>query len=70
MGTATITIAAEEIEASANVEMVKFNPRANLADDNLCFFIMYRQITLGKYTPIYKSEIKRKQPANREFQWN
>ena len=37
-----ITISAEEQEATANQEIVKFNPVATLPESNLCFFIMYR----------------------------
>ena len=63
-----ITISAEEQEATANQEIVKFNPVATLPERDLCFFIMYRQITLGQYTPVYKSEIKR--PTGENFNWN
>lgn len=63
-----IVISAEEQEATTNSEIVKFNPVAQLNDSELCFFIIYRMITLGKYTPIYKSEIKR--PETGSFRWN
>lgn len=49
--------------------MVLFSPTATLSSETgLCFFILYRNITLGKYTPIYKSEIKR--PEMGSFRWN
>ena len=48
--------------------MIIFNPVATLNDSNLCFFIIYRNIAPGKYTPIYKSEIKR--PDGGRFKWN
>lgn len=48
--------------------MVLFNPVAKLPESGLCFFIIYRNIALGKYTPIYKSEIKR--PESDNFRWN
>lgn len=54
-----IVITAEEVEATANAEIVMFNPIANMSETSLCFFIIYRNIAPGKYTPIYKSEIKR-----------
>ena len=63
-----ITIAAEEQVATANSEIVIFNPIGTLNENGLCFFIIYRNITLGRYTPIYKSEIKR--PEGGLFRWN
>ena len=45
-----------------------FNPVATLPESNLCFFIIYRNLAPGKYTPIYKSEIKR--PEGGAFKWN
>ena len=46
-----------------------FNPVAQLKDNGgLCFFIIYRQISLGKFTPIFKSEVKRAQSG--QFSWN
>ena len=64
-----ITIQAEEVSATANSEMVIFNPEVKgLKSSSLCFFIIYRNITPGKFTPIYKSEIK--QPSNDAYQWN
>lgn len=56
----TITITAEEKAATQNTRIVMFNPVATLKDNGgLNFFIIYRQVTLGKYTPIFKSEVKR-----------
>ena len=63
-----IVISAEEQEGNTNSEIVKFNPVAQLNDSELCFFIMYKMISLGNYTPIYKSEIKR--PETGSFRWN
>ena len=63
-----IVITAEEIEATANAEIVMFNPIATLSETSLCFFIIYRNIAPGKYTPIYKSEIKR--PEGGGFRFN
>jgi len=63
-----ITITAEEQVATANSEIVMFDPVGTLNDNGLCFFILYRNIALGKYTPIYKSEIKR--PEGGTFKWN
>ena len=63
-----IVISAEEVEATANTEVVVFNPVGTLSDSGLCFFIIYRNIAPGKYTPIYKSEIKR--PEGGGFKWN
>ena len=55
----SITIAAEQMEATSNSEFIIFNPVAELSDSSLCFFIIYRLLSPGKYTPVYKSEIKR-----------
>ena len=63
-----IIISAEEQVATANSEIVMFDPVGTLNDNGLCFFILYRNIALGKYTPIYKSEIKRPEAGN--FKWN
>ena len=63
-----IVISAEEVAATANTEVVIFNPIGNLQDSGLCFFIIYRNIAPGKYTPIYKSEIKRQEGG--AFKWN
>ena len=63
-----IFISGEEQKATDNSEIVIFNPTARLPEDSLCFFIIYRNIALGKYTPIYKSEIKR--PDGAQFKWN
>ena len=55
-----IVIQAEEISATANAEMIIFNPEVKrINSSNLCFFIIYRFISPGKFTPIYKSEIKK-----------
>lgn len=54
-----IIISAEEQSATANTEIVLFKPVATLPESSLCFFIIYRNIAPGKYTPVYKSEIKR-----------
>ena len=56
-----IVISAVEQEATANAEIVIFNPICQLPDSGLCFFIIYRQLSPGKYTPVYKSEIKNQQ---------
>jgi hypothetical protein len=64
-----IVIQAEEISATANSEMIIFNPEIKgLNSSNLCFFIIYRFISPGKFTPIYKSEIKK--PVSGAFTWN
>ena len=63
-----MVISAEEQAATANTEIVMFNPVATLPDSNLCFFIIYRNLAPGKYTPTYKSEIKR--PEGGAFKWN
>jgi len=63
-----IVISAEEQEATANAEIVIFNPVATLSESGVCFFIIYRNIAPGKYNPIYKSEIKR--PEGGHFKWN
>ena len=63
-----IHITAEEVEATANAEMVIFNPAAKFNESGLCFFIIYRNLAPGKYNPIYKSEIKK--PEAGEFKWN
>jgi hypothetical protein len=63
-----IIISAEEQAATANTEIVIFNPVATLSESGVCFFIVYRNIALGKYTPVYKSEIKR--PEGGFFKWN
>jgi len=63
-----IYIHAEEQVATANTEIVIFNPVAALRESGVCFFIVYRNISLGKYTPIYKSEVKR--PEGGFFKWN
>lgn len=63
-----IVISAEEMVATANAEIVIFNPVGTLSESGLSFFIIYRNIASGKYTPIYKSEIKR--PEGGAFKWN
>ena len=63
-----VVISAEEVTATANTEIVIFDPVGTLSDSGLCFFIIYRNIAPGKYTPIYKSEIKR--PEGGAFKWN
>ena len=63
-----IILAAEEIAATANTEIAIFDPQASLPESSLCFFILYRNIAPGKYTPVYKSEIKR--PEGGAFKWN
>lgn len=63
-----IIITAEEVEATANSEIVCFNPVATLSENSLSFFILYRNLAPGKFTPIYKSEIKR--PESGAFRWN
>jgi len=42
-----IVISAEEQEATANMEIVRFNPIGELNDRELCFFIVYRNLALG-----------------------
>ena len=54
--------------ATANSEIVMFNPVATLPDSGLCFFIVYRNLSPGQFTPVYKSEIKR--PEGGSFKWN
>jgi len=64
-----IFVSAEEVEATANSEIIIFNPIGTLSgESNLCFFIIYRNMAPGKFTPIYKSEIKR--PEQGAFRWN
>ena len=53
-----IVIMAEEMEANCNSEIVKFDPVVSMSESANCFFIIYRNVTLGKYTPIYKSETR------------
>jgi hypothetical protein len=55
-----IVVTAEEVSATANAEMVIFSPQVKeLGSSSLCFFILYRNISPGKWTPVYKSEIKK-----------
>ena len=54
-----IIIAAEEVAATANTEVAIFNPIGTLAESGLCFFLIYRNISPGQWTPVYKSETKR-----------
>ena len=54
--------------ASANTEIVIFNPIATLPESNVCFFLVYRETGNQQWTPIYKSEIKR--PEGGAFRWN
>ena len=63
-----IFVSGEEQKATDNGEIVIFNPVAQLNEDALCFFIIYRNIALGRNTPIYKSEIKR--PQSGAYTWN
>ena len=63
-----IVISAEEQAATANNEVCIFNPVGQLSESSLCFFIIYRNISIGQFTPIYKSEIKR--PEGGAFKWN
>ena len=62
-----ITITAEEMTATSNSEIVLFTPQAQLKDQNLNFFIIYTQISLGKFTPVYKSEVRRSQGGKHSF---
>ena len=64
-----VVISAEEQQATANSEFVMFEPQATLPDMNVCFFIIYRNLAPGQWTPIYKSEIKRPYNLNM-FKWN
>jgi len=66
--TGTVTLAATELPATVNAEFAIFNPVATLPESNLCFFLVFREITPGKWTPVYKSEIKR--PEGGAFKWN
>ena len=63
-----ITLSATELPATANSEVVIFNPVATLPESSLCFFLVYREAGPGKWTPVYKSEIKR--PEGGAFKWN
>ena len=64
-----IVIQADEVTANANGEMVCFNPEIRgLSSSSVCFFILYRFLAPGKYTPIYKSEIKK--PVGGAYCWN
>ena len=54
--------------ATANSEIVIFNPVATLPESGLCFFLIYREMGPDKWTPVYKSEIKR--PEGGAFKWN
>ena len=54
-----IVISAEELRVSTNAQVVIFDPVAAMPDDGLCFFIIYRSLAAGHWTPIFKSEIKR-----------
>lgn len=64
-----IVIIAEEVSATSNSEIVIFNPEMRqLNSSGLCFFIIYRFIAPGKFTPIYKSEIKRQ--VGGVYVWN
>ena len=64
----TVTLQATEVPASANTEIVIFNPIATLPESNVCFFLVYRETGNQQWTPIYKSEIKR--PEGGAFRWN
>ena len=64
-----IVITAEEQEATSNSEIVMFEPQASLNESSLCFFIIYRNIAPGQYSPVYKSEIKRPAASNL-YKWN
>ena len=64
-----IIVTAEEKAASQNTQIIMFNPVGQLKNNGgLCFFIIYRQISLGKFTPVFKSEVKRAQ--NGVFNYN
>jgi len=61
-------MSAVELPASKNPEVIIFDPIATLPETSLCFFLIFREITRGKWTPVYKSEIKR--PESGAFRWN
>lgn len=63
-----IVILAEKMEATANTEIAIFNPSATLSETGPCFFIIYSNLAPGKYSPVYKSEIKR--PTSGVCAWN
>jgi len=49
--------------------MALFNPVCKIKDNSgLNFFIIYRMISPGNFTPIFKSEVKR--ANNGVFEWN
>jgi len=63
-----ISITATELPASANSEVIIFNPVATLPETSLCFFLVYREMGPSRWAPCYKSEIKR--PEGGAFKWN
>ena len=61
-------MSAIEVPASKNQDVIIFNPIATLNESNLCFLLIYRETGPRKWTPVYKSEIKR--PEGGAFRWN
>mmetsp|Transcript_16298 Transcript_16298/g.20650 ORF Transcript_16298/g.20650 Transcript_16298/m.20650 type:complete len:82 (+) Transcript_16298:487-732(+) len=64
----TVTMQATEVPATANSEVICFNPVATLPESSLCFFLVFRETGNNQWTPVYKSEIKR--PEGGSFRWN
>lgn len=66
----TITMVGQEVSSNENREMIIFTPHAKLPNSGgLCFFIIYQNISPGKWIPVYKSEIKKSLGAE-NYAWN
>ena len=65
-----IIIMAEEVNEDSNREVVIFSPDAQLKEHSgLYFFIIYKEVSAKKFTPIYKSEVKKPNDRHHMF-WN
>ena len=53
-------ILSEELKTNANQKIIVFDPIAkiNIIIPGLYFFVIYKFRSPGKYTPLYKSDVK------------
>jgi hypothetical protein len=69
----TIVITADEHQSQTTNEIMDFELRATFKDvggDDPVFFIFSRFVAPGEFTPVYKSEVKIKDPQAHLHKWN
>lgn len=64
----TLCMSTREAPPVTNQEIVIFKPSAVLETPDACFMLIYREISPGKWLPVYKSESKK--PVEGRFDWN